>query len=378
MRMVGVAPGDPFQPTTWSGTSARLFTAMRGAGFDVAGVNAEPHRLLDAIAKATTLHRRRSVWKGRYELSRVSRAASTVHALAGIRRVDRSPEVLLQVGAWCDLRRTPGVSPRARCSYNDGNLAVYLSRPGSLLDPEAPQVRRTLAYERRIYDALDLIFPMSEWLRRSFIEDFGQSPDKVIMVGAGPNIGQPEVPQRDWSQPRLLFVGRDFTRKGGGILLDAFRRVHAQRPDAELTIVGPPEAPPSQHGVRFVPPIERSSASAEEALRVLYADATVFVMPSLFEPFGIAFLEAMAHGLPVVATTACAMPEIVKDGVTGALAPPGDAIALADRILDLLSDAGRLRAMGEASRQRQLALYTWDRVGEHVRSAVETHLAARA
>jgi starch synthase len=94
----------------------------------------------------------------------------------------------------------------------------------------------------------------------------------------------------------------------------------------------------------------------------LYAQATVFVMPSYYEPFGISCLEAMAFGLPVVATNTGGLPDVVEDEVTGILVPPGDPDALASAILTLLKDPARARKMGKAGRERVLANFTADDV----------------
>lgn len=88
----------------------------------------------------------------------------------------------------------------------------------------------------------------------------------------------------------------------------------------------------------------------QPSLPPLLAGWDIYVQPSLMEPFGIATLEAMAAGLPVVATNAGGLPEFVREGCTGWLVPPEDPAALADRLRHLLLDAPARRAMGEAGR----------------------------
>ena len=212
-----------------------------------------------------------------------------------------------------------------RGSYHDGNLALSLAREEPLLDPRSRSVRRALEADRRFYDRMDVLLPMSEWLRRSFVADFGQSPEKVVTVGAGANLHEvPELPERDYESPRILFVGKQWERKGGPQLLEAFRLVRAERPDAELWVVGPEQAPAAEAGVRFLGRISRATPDGERRLGEVYAGATMFAMPSLYEPFGIVFLEAMAYGLACVASDRCAMPEIVDDGATGYVVPARD------------------------------------------------------
>ena len=99
----------------------------------------------------------------------------------------------------------------------------------------------------------------------------------------------------------------------------------------------------------------------------LLSHATVFVCPSVYEPFGLINLEAMACGLPVVATAVGGIPEIVLDGVTGYLVPVPDGgeglgAALFERVCALLGDRDRARAMGEAGRQRVLDKFTWQAI----------------
>ena len=87
----------------------------------------------------------------------------------------------------------------------------------------------------------------------------------------------------------------------------------------------------------------------------------MFVLPSLYEPFGMVLLEAMAHGLPCIGTKVGAMPEIIADGETGLLVPPVDASALADALERLLTNHDVRRRMGLAGRSRLEEQFTWNR-----------------
>jgi glycosyltransferase involved in cell wall biosynthesis len=91
-----------------------------------------------------------------------------------------------------------------------------------------------------------------------------------------------------------------------------------------------------------------------------YRRAQVFVMPSFFESFGIACLEAMAFSVPVVATRAGGLPEVVEDGISGLLVPPGDPQSLAEAIITLLNDPAQRSRMGVAGHERVLESFTPD------------------
>lgn len=106
----------------------------------------------------------------------------------------------------------------------------------------------------------------------------------------------------------------------------------------------------------------------------LYTESTTFVMPSVFEAAGNVFLEAMAYGLPCIGSKACAMPEIIEDGVTGYLVKQNDIDGIYAAFSLLASDPGRCRRMGEAGRQRYLTHFTWDRVAEKIEEAVMSRL----
>jgi glycosyltransferase involved in cell wall biosynthesis len=179
------------------------------------------------------------------------------------------------------------------------------------------------------------------------------------------------VPERDFSPPRLLFVGKgDFAGKGGPDLLAAFEAVRAAHPDAELWIVGQQAASAPPPGVRFMGRILRNTPEGEAEIDRLYREATLFVMPSRYEAFGIVFLEAMAYGLPCVASATCAMPEIVADGESGWVVPHGDTARLSEALLALAGDSDAARTMGAAGRRRLEERYTWDAVAGRIVEAV--------
>ena len=346
-----------------------LLRALERAGA-LAGAVSGGSRALDLLEQVASFSPDRRRWSLRYH-SRSSPAgplARRARSALGARRLrdlDADADGVLQIGAWYDVE-----GEGIRCSYHDGNLAVSLSRPEPGLDRHDRGVRRALEAERGLYDRRQLIFTMSDWLRRSFVDDFDQAPEKVITVGAGANFESvPEAPERTFASPRVLFVGKRWERKGGPQLLEAFRRLRQERADAELWIVGPEEPPAQEAGIRFHGRISRSSPEGERRLAELYRGATVFAMPSVYEPFGVAFLEAMAYRLPCIGSDRCAMPEIVEDGVTGNTVDAFDTEALALRLLEL-AEPDRARAFGEAGHRRFLERFTWDGVAARMVAAV--------
>jgi glycosyltransferase involved in cell wall biosynthesis len=165
-----------------------------------------------------------------------------------------------------------------------------------------------------------------------------------------------------------LFVGSDeFARKGGPVLLEAWAEVERRVAGSRLVIAGPRR--PIQSRAREVQWVGRVP---RQDLAAYYRSASVFVLPSLFEPLGLVLLEAMGYGLPCVASNCCAMPELVADGRTGLLTPPGDAAALADALVRLLSDPDLAAALGRAGHRELVARHTWDHVGQRMARAIET------
>jgi glycosyltransferase involved in cell wall biosynthesis len=379
MSMVGVSYGPPFDRLTKSGTSYHLFTALGRQGTLQGVVNARPVAL-DYVEKAISFHPKGEVWRQRYHAasSPLAPVVKKTMSVLGARRAGklaRHPDALFQVSTWVDMSGSRAVAPKLRCCFLDGNVAAWLTRPDLVLDPNDKAVRRTLDFERRVFDNMDLILPKSEWARRSFIEDYGQDPDKVIAVGNGANLDRiPDPVERDFTSPRLLFVGKNFSRKGGVLLLDAFDRVREAHPEAELWIAGPQSLPRTPQGVRSFGLIRRDTPEGDAEMERLYREATGFVLPSRYEGFGIPFLEAMAYQLPCIGTDTCAIPEIIADGETGYLVRPDDVDQLAEKMVALIEDPARAKAMGEAGRQRFLERFTWDRVASRINEEVAAAL----
>ncbi|MBI5136458.1 MAG: glycosyltransferase family 4 protein [Nitrospirae bacterium] len=170
--------------------------------------------------------------------------------------------------------------------------------------------------------------------------------------------------------PTILNVARQYPRKNTATLLDAVARLAEQVPRVRLRVVGDgPELPAlmaraDRLGLRGR--VAFLGAVSGPALRAEYAGAHLFCLPSRQEGFGIAFLEAMAAGLPVVAGDAGAQPEVV--GRAGVLVPPDDAAGLADTLGRLLAD-GALRARLGAAGRARAAEFDWPRVAHRFLAA---------
>ena len=189
---------------------------------------------------------------------------------------------------------------------------------------------------------------------------------------------------------KILFVGRISPEKGLHNLLDAFKKVVEQYPNTQLEIVGPEWQAPRNfivdlsddsriseltcfyNGTDYLSKLKGKLSHAlmkkvkfsglvpHNELPNHYSSADIFVHPSFADWFPKSIVEAMASGLPVVATDVGGIPEAVINGETGLLVRPGDVSSLANAILDLLRNEDKRKVMGEAGRQRVVDLFSWE------------------
>jgi starch synthase len=112
--------------------------------------------------------------------------------------------------------------------------------------------------------------------------------------------------------------------------------------------------------------ISKQTKQGINQLLNLYSQSDIFVLPSLYEPLGIAFAEAMAHRLPCIGTNSCTMPEIIDDGQSGILVEPNDSQALVKAIISLLEDDALREEMGRKAYEKYYLNYRWEVVTQKI------------
>lgn len=313
------------------------------------------------LVAAATFRPTRSQWVERFFKSELAVSLRSRNAAAQQSRLGVGHLPVLQVHG---LFSTPGDHPviYVDCTHRQSADSWPDWNPLAGRALERWYARERAGYHRAVH-----LFAFSEPTRASLVEDYGVPAGRVSVVGAGVNFfALPEAAGGD-HEPVILFIGNDFVRKGGEVLLEAFARVREQVPGARLQLVGTRPDVPSQPGLEVLGRIHDRERVAQ-----LYTGARVFCLPSLFDPFPLVLLEAMAYGLPVVSSTSCGIPEIVTDGETGYLLPPGDVAGTAAALVRLLESPATATRLGAAGRARVTRDFGWDRVVERMAPVLDS------
>lgn len=229
---------------------------------------------------------------------------------------------------------------------------------------------------RRALRVVEVVTAPSQYLAGTAARDFGQV--RVVPNGGGV-VGRTDLPPASGDGPRLLFFGRLEELKGVQVLLAALPAVLAEHPGGRLVVCGSGPMEPQLrrmadalglgHAVEFAGWLDA------DRLADRLAAAQIVVVPSMWpEAFGLTCLEALASGRAVVASAVGGLPDLVRDGETGLLVPPGDSVALAAAVKRLAADEALRRRLGRAGRALA-AEYTMDR---HVGAVLAAYLEALA
>lgn len=296
--------------------------------------------------------------------------------------------------AAMELRRAWG-APMVHMFHTLGALKNRVAR-----SDEERETQRRVEIERRISAEADALVAATSRDRADLVWHTGAECAKVHTIPCGVDLrrfkprslgqarealGLPPAPHR-----LVLLVGRIEPLKGIDALIEAVSMLHQRHPEwrdslQALVVGGGGEGERRQwnaeqrrlhalrarlgveHAVRF------AGAQPQDRLPLYYASADIVTMPSHYESFGMAALEGLACGRPVVATSAGGPALIVEDGVSGLHTPPDDPAALADRLERLLLDADMREAMAHAARERA-AQYGWSSVAGEILGVYRSQL----
>ncbi len=358
-RVTVVTPGHPsLAPRdTFDGVEVVRFPMVLPDDLTYGHVAQSRVSLLGRLARLAVMAR--YTW-GQYRTTvRVARAgrADVIHAHWAI------PTGLAAVLAARRLRR-PSV-----ITMHGGD--VYVNPEQGYDFPTRWYVRPPLRWTLRRADALTAI---TEDCRQHALRA-GAPAQAIRLIFNGTDLrrfspGAPPDGSDDASWgPHMIFACRQlFPRKGIRFLIEAAAQLKPRFPDLKLVIAGDgferPELARLAEELGIAPDVTFLGWVPNTALPPYYRAAAVSVIPSLEEGFGIPAAEAMGCEVPVVASDAGGLPEVVEHGVTGLVVPRGDSTALARAIGSLLEDPARRRRMGVAGRARALRLFDWDRTAE--------------
>ena len=214
-------------------------------------------------------------------------------------------------------------------------------------------------------EAAELVVTCTEANRRHMEQAIGVRPEKILMCGHGVELARFEGLRREPVEGRILSVGRLVPKKGFDVLVRACAELARRRVPFSCVICG--DGPERAELVNLISAlgledrVQLVGARPQPELLPEYGRASVFALAPVVMPDGDrdgipnVILEAMAAGVPVVAGAVSAIPEVVVDGTTGRLVPPGDPVALADALGALLSDPDARARLGQAGRAHVVA-----------------------
>ena len=333
---------DAAQPGIQSGRPASILRGFEQAGVDV-------HRIFPL--------------REDFQLRRLTRKIFW-HSMGRQFLIDRDPQLLAsyarQIEAALereagDIIFSPSTLPLSDLQTDlpitfcaDASLALMMGYYRSYTRLSSAQAAFAEAAESAVLKRAALAVYPSEWAARSAIEHYGMDEDRVAVIPFGANLGQENTRAEvaEWidareSEPwRILFVGREWERKGGDLAVETVRLLTKRGARVQLDLVGT-DAPASVHTLPFVRCHGLLSANANdqrETLAGLFRDAHVLFVPSRAEAYGMVYAEANAFGLPCLATYTGGITGIVRDGVNGHALPlaagPEDYADCLTRMLD--------------------------------------------
>lgn len=373
LRAAFIADGDPLDPKLWSGTPYHMLHALQKKFEMNVVVRKTWPAWYRPLGRALKLLSGRRFEYSCSELYSRTAARGTIRQLRAVK-----PDVVFSV-ALTDMTYL-FVDDVPVVTVTDAIIPDLIEYYDMYRRISPTAKRSAAAAERKAFHGSVLVHFPSRWACRSAIQRQGVPEDRVVEIAWGANISFKERPPRMLKDGpvRLLFVGTDWERKGGPIALEVAAELSKRGIECHLDVVGyrpDPLAQPTPTYVTFHGFIDKATPEGEALLDSLYADATLFILPTLAEAYGIVFAEAAHHGLPSVAYATGGVTSVVLSGKTGILLPASSSgAAFADEIEALVRAPARYTAMSQAALEDARQRLNWEVWADKLEAAVRSRL----
>jgi glycosyltransferase involved in cell wall biosynthesis len=372
-RILWIAPSDPWSRWTLSGISRETCLELKRRGLLYGALSPEDTTLRHLQGPAPLRGVETKVIRMLRKFRPIAPWVDERDCLIGdvLRQCPAGTIVIYallrpKIDRTLNIRRFRWMDLSLRDAVNTGSFG-YAGMSHTAVD-------RALADEHRMIASCEGVVALSTYAADSISRDIGVPRDKITPVGAGAALEIQAVPPHDparYASARILFVGRDWQRKRGDLIVEAFRLLKKRIARATLTIVGPAVAPVAiEEGIHFVGPLDKGNPVERTKLHDLLVNSSVLCMASRSEPWGLVYVEAGLFGLPVVALNDWALPDIVIDGITGRLVQSPTAGPFADALEEVVGNPMRAAAMGRAARTRMKHVLSWSAVIDRMLSRV--------
>jgi glycosyltransferase involved in cell wall biosynthesis len=373
IRIIGAAFGNPRSERSFSGVPKHLFGVLAQRNLIVASLSTRQLRWWDLFNNAVDLSKIRKygrpginyrwLWRRKTVQKLSARFQKKLNNFTNFNTV-------LQIGTHIFVCK-PGVE---HYCFTDMTVA-QAARAGQFLGPKflPIQISEAIEVQKDIFNNCKAIFVSCHWVKDSIVQDYSVTPQKVHVVGEGASVSsKSNSVYCKRLRHNIIFIGRDWHRKGGPLLLDAFFKIKKEIRDATLTIVGcTPRVIDSS--IKVLGPLDKTNEEENRIFQEALSNASVLCVPSIFEPFGIVFLEAQLYKIPVVTFWGQGRMDAIIDGETGILVKDRNSDALSESLLELLTNPQKADRMGNAGYDFVLQNFTWDRVAHKILSVMSNN-----
>lgn len=370
---------DPEDPDQFSGTTYHLGRALRRRGIEVIPAILKPPILPKVRAKAYSV-----LGTSRFP-SQHTKLQSNAFGRQVASLIERhEPDAVLSTSS---IPVSGGDYKVPRFFYTDATIALILDYP-EMAGLSEPALREARFIEGEAIRRSTISFYSSEWARQSAIHDFAGDPNRIRVVPFGANLSSPPeretilaaIDARSRDRLDLLFIGKDWERKGGEKAVTVTQLVRESGIDANLCILG--TTPDGFDGfpdwVKSHGFVSKKTEEGQARIAQIFSEAHFFLLPTTADCTPIVFAEASAYGLPSATHDVGGVAAMIHDGENGLLfSPDCPAEAMAEAIASAFRDAAGYRQLCQSSRQRYDQVLNWDAVAANVLSQMNEALAQR-
>lgn len=346
--------GDPTNSKTWSGTPFNLYSELKkmdclGTAFiSKSSVNKYKRRLISLI---TRIYYTNSIDKERGFLHRYLNAKKVEYETA-----ISNTNLTLHTGTL-DLPFYKLPLNQKHYLFCDSTWNLWASYSTDMKGYTKKLLKDAEKLERKAYNQMEHIFPISEYVKDNIVTHYGINPKKITVVGTGLGVIKPYFGLKDYSNGKILFAAKGrFEDKGGPLVLEAFIIALRSNPNLELIIVGQ-----NEYAERIdLPNVKVYGFIPIEELQNIFNESSLFLMPAINEPWGLVYLEALACKTPIVGLNRNSFPEISRKGEYGFGLIEADPNKLSEILIKAFSDCQKLEDIGIKGQEYCLKNFSWN------------------